>query len=87
MNARDERILKDLAANLRDKILHNVSDYYELCHCAGLNDKAIAAEAMCFLIKLTASFAAHRFNISPADFSEAMGIQFQHAQSHLEDDE
>jgi hypothetical protein len=87
MNQTDERILKDLTANFRDKVLRNIADYVDLCARAGLDEKTVMSETMLFLIRLTASFAAHRFNITPGDFAEAVGIQFQHAQSRLEEDE
>ena len=36
---RDERIMKDLTSNLRDKLARNISDFVSLCECAGLDPK------------------------------------------------
>jgi hypothetical protein len=80
---RNERILKDLSANLREKILDNLSDFIDLCHCANLNERDVATEAMHLLIQISAGYAAHRFNISADDYAKAMGRHFRNAQSRL----
>lgn len=76
---RDERILQDLNNNLRDKLLRNISDYVALCTSAELTPKSVMAELMVTLVQITASFAAHQFDISPAEFAATMGRQFEHA--------
>lgn len=77
---RDERILKDLVDNLNDKLLRGIGDYISLCASAELKQAAAMAELMATLVRLTASFAANQFKISPGDFAEVMGRQFEHAQ-------
>lgn len=77
---RDERILKDLVDNMTDKLLRGIGDYVSLCASAELQQRAVMAELMITLIRLTASFAANQFHISPADFAEVVGKQFEHAQ-------
>lgn len=87
MTPRDRRIMKDLADNMREKIMRNIHDYTDLCVSAGLDEKEATTEAMCFLIRLTAAFAAHRFNVSPADFAQAMGKQYQDILRAMAEDE
>lgn len=77
---RDERILKDLADNLREKMIRNIGDYASLCVSAGLKQSVVMAELMATLINLTTSFAANQFHVSPADFAEVMSRQFEYAQ-------
>lgn len=77
---RDERVLQDLRDNLREKMLRAIGDYASLCACAELKQSVAMVELMTTLIRLTASFAAHSFHVSPADFAEVMGRQFEYAQ-------
>jgi hypothetical protein len=88
MNARDERILKDLTDHLREKLARNVADFRALCESADLEARASSAEAMTMLMQLTAAYAVIHYNISAADFARVMGTQFQQIQEQqAEDDE
>lgn len=83
---RDERILKDLSGNMHEKLLRAIDDYVSLCSHAELKQQVVMAQLMITLVRLTASFAAHSFHISPTDFADVMGQQFEQAQRAQEEE-
>ena len=84
---RDERILNDLAEHMREKIVHNISDYITLCRTAGLDYPSTMSELMVTLVALTSGLAANQFHISPAEFADMMGRRFAFAQRAQQGDD
>jgi hypothetical protein len=85
---RDERIVKDLATNLREKIARNISDFSSLCESAEVNPRLMVAEVMTLLLQVTTAYAVIQYNISSTEFTEAVGRYFEHAQKkHRENSE
>jgi hypothetical protein len=84
---RDERIMKDLVINLREKLARNVNDFASLCESAGLDPKDIAIETMSLLIRVTTAYAVLKFHISAAEFTDVTGKYFDRMRKQVEDDE
>ena len=85
---RDERILRDLADHLREKLARSLADFRSLCASADLDRKTCSYEAMATLMQLVAAYAVIHYDISAAEFAKVMGLQFQRIQEkHAEDEE
>jgi len=79
-----DQIRKDLTRHLRTKVLHNVSDYIDLCRDSGVSQRDCVSELMVFFAHFTAAFAANQFKIDANEFGRTMVMQFQRAQAEEE---
>ena len=79
MTPTKELVLKDLGTNLRTKIFRNVDDFVAFSQIANITPKDTMAELMVIFVRVTASLAAHQFDISPQEFASVMLEQFANA--------